>query len=87
MNQFNALHGDDQTEPPFKWNIQPPAVHFKSLNSDPKKSPVVSAIIWRLNHHAVDNVDVEVYPLYYSSEYTSAYLPDPNNTPIKSIGY
>ena len=31
-------------------------------NSPPQNSPVVSAIMRRLNHHAIDNGDVEVYP-------------------------
>ena len=37
-----------------------------------------------LNHHSVDNGDVEVYPSDYPSKYTSSSLPDPDNTPICS---
>ena len=46
---------------------------------------MVSEITGRLNHHAVDNGDVEVYPSEYPPEYTSDYVPDMDNTPIKYI--
>ena len=39
----------------------------------------------RLNHHAVDNGDVEVYPSYYPLESTSEYVPAGDNTKIKYI--
>ena len=39
----------------------------------------------RLNHHAVDNGDVKVYPLEYPFESTSDYITTPDTTPIKSI--
>ena len=82
MNQFNALHGDEPKEPPREWNRQPPEAHFKSRSSPSRTNPVVSAIMGKLNHHAIDNgditSDVPVYSNYYS-------VPDPDNTPIKSI--
>ena len=49
-----------KNEPPREWNIQPPAAHFKSRNSPPKTSPVISAIMGRMNHYAIDNGDVKV---------------------------
>ena len=63
MNNFNALHGEESNEPPIEWNSQPIEYHFKSSTSPPKTSPVVSAITGRLNHHEIDNGDVEVHPL------------------------
>ena len=60
MNQFNALHGDEPNEPPIECNIQPPAAQFKSINSPSKTNPVISAIMGRLNHHAIDNGDVKI---------------------------
>ena len=39
----------------------------------------------RINHHAVDNGDVEVYSSYYPSKYTTGYIPDIDNTLIYSI--
>ena len=85
MNQFNYLHGDKTTDPPIECNIQPPEAHFKSRNSPPKSSPVVSSIKGKLNHCAIGNGDVEVHPSEYPFEYTSEYVPDPDTTPIKSI--
>ena len=62
MNQLNALHGDEPNEPPIEWNRKPPEYHFKSSISPTKTSLVVSDIIGRLNHHVIDNGDVEVFP-------------------------
>ena len=62
MNQFNTLNGDEPTETSIYWKIQPPEVHFQSQTSPPKTSPVVLAIMERLNHRSIDNADVEVYP-------------------------
>ena len=62
MNQFNALHGDEPTDTSRKRNKQFPSVLFKYRTSSTKTSPVVSDIMGRLNHHAVDNGGVEVYP-------------------------
>ena len=39
----------------------------------------------RLNHHAINNGDVELYPLDYPFESTSESVTDPDTTPIKSI--
>ena len=61
-NKLNALHGDEPTDAPREWNIQPTEAHFKYRTSPPKTSPVVSDITGRLYHHAIDNGDVEVYP-------------------------
>ena len=87
MKKFNTLHGDEPTDTPIEWNSQPPSVHFKYRNSTPKTISVVSAIMWRLNHHDVDNGDVQVYLSDYPFKYTSYSVTDMNTTPIKSIGY
>ena len=55
INQFNALHGDEPNDLPRGRNRQPPEAHFKYRTSPPQTSPVVSAIIGRLNHHVIDN--------------------------------
>ena len=62
MNQLKALHGEEPTDPPREWKSQTPEGHFKPRTYPPKTSPVVSDIIGRLNHHAIDNGDVEVHP-------------------------
>ena len=67
-NQFNAVHGNTQHEPPKEWTRTSPADRLKSPTSttrsstDKRHSPVVSDIIGKLNHYAVDNGDIEVYP-------------------------
>ena len=53
--------------------------------SPPKISPVVSAIMGGLNHHAIDNGDVEVHPSEFTVKSNSESIPDPDTTPIKSI--
>ena len=83
MNQFNALHGDEPNEPPREWNIQPPVDHFKSRTSTSKTNPVISAIMGRLNHHAIGNSEVEVHPSGFPVESNSEYVQDPYTTPIK----
>ena len=60
MNNFNALHGDEPNEPPRECYIQPPAAHFKSTTSPSRTNPVISAIMGKLNHHAIDNSDVKI---------------------------
>ena len=85
MTQCKTLHGDEPTKPPTDLNSQPSAAHFKPRAYPTKTSPVVSAIMGRLNHHAVDNGDVEVHPSEFPDEYNSEYVPDPETTPIKSI--
>ena len=62
MNQFNAINGDELTETPIEWNIQPPELYFNSQNCPPKTNPVVLAIMGVLDHHFIDNGDVEVFP-------------------------
>ena len=61
MNKFNAFHGEDSNEPPREWSIQPPSSLFKYRTSSTNTRPVVSAIMGRLNYHAVDNGDVKVH--------------------------
>ena len=85
MNHFNSLHVEESNDPPGKWNIQPQASHLKSRISSPKTSPVVSAIMGILNHHAIDNGGVEVRPSYFPGESNSGSLSDPYTTSIKSI--
>ena len=82
INQFNSFHGGEPTEPPRKWNSQPPSGHFKSSTSPPKTSPVVSAIMGRLNHHDIDGGDVEVQPSEFPVEYNSEYVTDTDTTPL-----
>ena len=62
MNQFNALNGDEPTEPPREQKSQTTSFHFKPHTSPPKTVPVVLGIMGRLNHHDVDNGDDEVHP-------------------------
>ena len=85
MNQSNALNGDEPTITPIECNFQPLEAHFKSCTPPPNNSPVVSDIMVRLNHNAIDNDDVEFYTLNYLLEYTSESVPEPDNTPIKFI--
>ena len=77
MNQFNTLHGKEQNEPPRDWNSQPPESHFKYRTSPTNTSPVVSYIMGRPNHHAIDNGDVGVYPSEFPVEFNSESVPDP----------
>ena len=85
MNQLNALHCDEPTDPPRECNIYPLEAHFKPRTSPPKTSPVVSDIMGRINHHAIDNGYVEVHPSDFRIEPNSEYVSDPDTTPIKSI--
>ena len=80
MYKFNALHGDEPKEPPREWNIQPLTAHFKSRSSPSKINPVVSAIMGKLNHHAIYNGDINS-EVSVESSYDS--VPDPDTTPIK----
>ena len=79
MNQFNALHGDEPKDPPREWNSQPPAANLKSRFSPSRTNPVVSAIMGKLNHHAIDNGDI-TSDVPVGSSYDS--VPDPYTTPI-----
>ena len=69
MNQFNALSGEKLTITTQEWNRKPPAAHFKSSASPSKTSHVVSAIMERINHHAIDIGDVEFHPSEFLVEY------------------
>ena len=82
MNQFNSLHGDEPKEPPRECDSQPPADNFKSRSSPSRTNPVVSDIMGKLNHHAIDNGDI-TSDIPVESSYDS--VPDPYTTPIKSI--
>ena len=82
MNQFNVLNGDEPKDSPREWNSRPPAAQFKSRYSPSRTNPVVSAIMGKLNHHAMDNGDITSdFPV--ESSYVS--VPDPETTLIKSI--
>ena len=85
MNKFNALHDDEPKDPPRKWNIQPPEAHLKSRTYPSKTNPLISEIMERLNHHAIDNGDVEVHPSEFPVDYHSESVPEPDTTLIKSI--
>ena len=82
MNKFNALHGDQPKELPREWNSQPPAAHFKSSSSPSRTNPVVSAIMGKPNHHAINNGDI-TSDVTVESNYDS--IPDLDITPIKSF--
>ena len=45
---------------------------------------MVLAIVGRLNHHAMDNGDVEVHPSEFPVEFNSESVPDPDTALIKS---
>ena len=64
MNQFNTLYSNESNDPLLECNSQPPEYHFKSRDSPSKTSPVVSAVLGVINHHTIDNVDVEVHPCF-----------------------
>ena len=82
MNQFNALNGDEPKEPHREWSSQPPAAHFKYRSSPSRTNPVVSAIMGKLNHYAIDNGDITSdVPV----ESTNDSVPYPDTTPINSI--
>ena len=55
---------------------------LQSRSSTSRTNPVVSDIMGKLNHHAIDNSDItSEFPV--ESSYDS--VPDPDITPIKSI--
>ena len=43
------------------------------------------AIIGIIDHHAIENGSVEVYPSEFTVEFNSESVPDLETTPIKSI--
>ena len=85
MNQLNALHGDEPKETPREWNSQPLTAHFKSRTSPSRTNHLISAIIGKLNHRAIDNGNVKIptSDVPVESKYDSVI--DPDTTPIKSI--
>ena len=83
MNQFNALHGDEPTDPPREWKIQPTADHFKATTYPPKINPVVSAIMGILKYHSINNGDVEVHPSEFPFESNSVYVTYTDTNTIK----
>ena len=85
VNQLNYLNGNELTEQPREWNSQYPEAHFKYRKSPPKTSPVVSAIIERLNHRAIDNGGVKVHNSEFPVELKSEPVTDTGTTPNKSI--
>ena len=85
MNKLNVLNGDEPNEQPMEWNSQPTAANSKSRTSPSKTNPVISAIMGRLNHHAIDNGDVEVPNSDFPVESHSESVTDPDTTPIESI--
>ena len=85
MNQLSVLCCDEPTELPREWNIQPTEDHFKYRTSPPKNSPVVSAIMGRLNHHSIDNSDIDIHPSEFPIESSSESVTDPDTSPTKSI--
>ena len=48
-------------------------------------SPVLSAIMGRLNHHAIDNGDVKISTSEFSVEFKSESVTDPDTNPIEPI--
>ena len=85
MNQFNALHSEEPKEPPREWNIQPPEAHFKSRSSLSRTNPVISAIMGKLNHRAIDNGDVKITTSDITVESNYESVTYPYTTLIKSI--
>ena len=81
-NNFNALNDEETNEPPRQWSRKTAAAHFKSRTSPPNTSPVVSAIMGKLNHRSIDNGDI-TSDVPVASSYDS--IPDPDTNPIKSI--
>ena len=85
INQLNTLSGYEPTDTPRECNSQPPESYFKPRTSPTKTSPVVSIIIGILNHHDIDNDDVDIIPSECLFKSTSEYVIDPDTTLIKSI--
>ena len=84
MNRYNSLHGEEPNEPPRECRSKPPAAYLKSRTSPSNTSPVVSAIMGRLNHRAIDNGDVKTPTPYFPVKFNFESVPDPDTTPIKS---
>ena len=76
MNQFNTLNIEEQNESIREWNRQLTSSQFKSRTSPLNTSPVVSVIMGRLNHHVIDNGDVEAHPTDFPVKFNSGYVPN-----------
>ena len=85
MNKFNALHHDKPIEPPIEWNSQTLAAHFKARSYPSRTNTVISAIMGKLSHHAIDNGDVKITTSDVQVESNNDLVPDPYTIPIKSI--
>ena len=85
MNQFNELHGDEPKEPPREWHSQSPASNLKYITSTFRTNPVISDIMGKLNHHAIDNGDIKIPTSDVPVESNYDSFPDPDTTSIKSI--
>ena len=85
MDHVSPLHSDEPTDPTREWNSQPTEAHFKSSTSPPKTIPVVSAIMGRLNHHSIDNSDVDFHPSEFLAESNYESVPDHDITLGKLI--
>ena len=77
MNQFNALRVNEPNEIPIEWSIQPLVAHFKSRTSPSNTSPVVSAIMGKNNHCAIDNGNFQVRTSDIPVEFNSESVPYP----------
>ena len=53
------------------------------MTSPPKTNPVISDTMGRLNHHAIDNGDVEVPTSEFPVESNSESVTDPDTTTLK----
>ena len=55
------------------------------MSSPSGTNPLVSAIMGKLNHHAIDNGDVKITTSEVPVESNYDSVPDPYTTPLKSI--
>ena len=85
MNQFRALCSEEPNEPPREFNIQPTSDQLKPRTYPTETSNVVSDIMGILNHHDIDNGDVQVCPSQFQVESNSESDSDPATNMIKSI--
>ena len=85
MNQFDVLNGKEPTDTPKEWNNQPTAAYFKPSTYPPKTGTVVSDIMGRLNHHVIDNGDIDVHPSGFPFESNSEFVTDTKTNMNKSI--
>ena len=64
--------------------IKSSEAHFKSRTSTSLTNPVISAIMRKLNHHAIDNGDVKIPTSEFPVEYNSESFPYTDTILIKS---